>query len=510
MSRAIRSTLALLVVLVATTASAQAQSGPLRGLDSYINKAIAEWEVPGLGLAIVRNDSVVYATGYGVRELGSPEKVDARTLFAIGSASKAFTAMTIAQLVDDGKASWDDKATKHLPWFQLYDPYVTREMNLRDLLSHRSGLVRGDRLWYATDLDREEIVERVRFLEPTWSFRSNFGYQNIMYLTAGLVTEAITGRTWDDVVKERIFAPLGMSASLTSVDPLPTLSNVATPHTRLDDKVTPVPYRDIDNVGPAGSINSNVLDMAQWVRLQLGNGEYEGKRVVSERNLREMHLPHTIIGTDTASERLYPETHFRSYGLGWFLEDYRGRKLVHHGGNIDGMSALVAMMPEEDVGLVILTNMNGSGLPMQLMHRIFDLYLGGAGRDWSGEILAYTKERMAQGAERARAAEASRATGTQPSLALARYAGTYEDEMYGTVTITEGGSGLRVDAGSAYRADLEHWHYDTFRATWADRSLGRTMFTFVLNARGEPQTLQVEGLGDFNRVRDTQRAAGGN
>lgn len=496
----LRVTLIAVFLLSQGSPPASAQPGPLRGLDAYITKAMADWDVPGLGLAIVHNDSVVHATGYGVRELGKPDRVDARTLFAIGSSSKAFTVLTLAQLIDEGRARWDDRATEHLPWFQVHDPYVTREMTLRDLVSHRSGLTRGDRLWYATELDRAEIVRRVRHLEPSWSFRSNFGYQNIMYLAAGLVAEEISGKSWDDLVRERIFEPLGMRQSVTSIDPLPTLPNVAMPHTRIDEQVRPVAYRDIDNIAPAGSINSSALDMAQWVRLQLGRGEYNGKRIVSERQIREMHSPHTIIPIDTASERLYPETHFRAYGLGWFLEDYRGRKLVHHGGNIDGMSALVAMMPEEDVGVVILTNMNGSGLPGLLMRRIFDLYLGGAGRDWSAEILAFTQQRREQAAERQRAAQAARAENTRPSLPLERYAGTYRDAMYGDVVIAHTGEKLTVNAGRSFIADLEHWHYDTFRATWTDPVLGRTFLTFDLNARGEPETLNVEGLGEFTRV----------
>jgi hypothetical protein len=236
---------------------------------------------------------------------------------------------------------------------------------------------------------------------------------------------------------------------------------------------------------------------------------YDGTRIVSEANLRQMHTSHTIIPIDTAGERLYPETHFRTYGLGWFMEDYRGRRLVHHGGNIDGMSALVAMMPEENVGLVILTNMNGSGLPPALMRRVFDLYLGGTGRDWSAEVLAFTKERIEQARERQRAVEAARAENTRPSLPLERYAGTFRDEMYGDVVITHDGGRLSVNGGSAFIADLEHWHYDTVRASWQDRTLGRTFLTFGLNARGEPQTLTVEGLGEFTRAPDTARSANG-
>lgn len=503
--------IALLLALLAGGASAAAaQQAPPRSLDGYITKAMAEWEVPGLGLAIVHQDSVVYAKGFGVRELGGTARVDENTMFAIGSSSKAFTALLLAMLIDEGEASWDDRAVKHLPWFQLHDPYVTREMTLRDLLSHRSGLSRGDLLWYGTDLSREDIVRRVRWLEPSWSFRSHFGYQNIMYLAAGEVVEELAGQSWDELVHERIFAPLGMRGSSTAIAALRGNANVATPHGLVDDQVVPIAWRDIDNAGPAGSINSNAREMAAWVRLQLGQGEFGGARVVSAANIREMHAPHTIIPIDTAGERLYPETHFRSYGLGWFLEDYRGRKLVHHGGNIDGMSALVAMMPEHDVGIVILTNMNASGLPATLMRRIFDLYIDGPGRDWSAEVLAFTNERRELGRTREAARDSARARDTKPSLALDRYAGRYHNELYGDIVVKDEGGRLSAVYGPAFRGPLEHWHYDTFRAQWEDRQLGTTMLTFHLNARGEPATLEVDGMGEFRRQNDESvRAAGG-
>ncbi|HEU5209652.1 MAG TPA: serine hydrolase [Longimicrobiales bacterium] len=508
MPRRARIVLAMLFVFASGASPARAQQ--LRGLDEYVNRAMAEWEVPGLGLAIVHRDSVVYAKGFGVRELGSSARVDEHTMFAIGSSSKAFTALLLAALIDDGAAKWDDRVIEHLPWFQVFDPYVTREMTLRDVLSHRSGLSRGDLLWYGSDMSREDVVRRVRWLEPSWSFRSQFGYQNIMYLTAGEVVEELSGSTWDELVRERIFAPLGMRTSSTTVDALASMDNVATPHTRVEERVTPVAWRDIDNAGPAGSINSNVREMAAWVRLQLGRGEYDGRRIVSEANHREMWSPHTIIQIDTASERLYPETHFRTYGLGWFMEDYRGRRLVHHGGNIDGMSALVAMMPEHDVGLVILTNMNGSGLPATLMRRIFDLYIDGPGRDWSAEVLAFTKQRMEQAEARQASRDSARVRDTSPSLALERYAGTYDSRLYGQFVVSFEDGGLRATYGPAFDGTLEHWHYNTFRANWEDPQLGTTMLTFTLNARGEPGTLDVEGMGEFNRQADSStQAAGG-
>ncbi|HSL72380.1 MAG TPA: serine hydrolase [Longimicrobiales bacterium] len=486
----------LLFVLPLAAAS---QNAPLTGLDAYIGKAIKDWEVPGLSLAIVHRDSVVHAKGYGVKELGKPGTVTAQTVFAIGSASKAFTAALVGTLVDEGKLRWDDQVAKHLPGFQLYDPYASKELTVRDALSHRSGLARGDRLWYATEYDRDEILNRVRLLEPTWSFRSNFGYQNIMYLAAGQVAAKAAGKKWDDLVTDRIFAPLGMSSSTTSIKKLASAADVSTPHARIDDKVKPIAWRNIDNIAPAGSINSNALDMAQWVRLQLGKGKYRGKELLKPATVREMHSANTVIRSDPRSDSLLPETHLRAYGLGWFLEDYRGRKLVHHGGNIDGMSALVFMVPEENLGLVILTNMNGTSLPAALARRIADLYIGGARRDWSADYLAFTKEGQRRAAAQAQTIEKARVSGTKPSLALEKYAGKYDNEMYGPVNIELVDGQLVLRAGPAFNAQLEHWHYDTFRATWADPVLGRSMVTFVLDAQGRPATLKVEGLADFER-----------
>src|SRR3712207_1959606 len=247
---------AALAPIGAAPATAQQQREPWPGYDAYVTTALATWKVPGVAIAIVRNDSIIYAKGYGLRELGKADPVNERTLFAIGSASKAFTSAAIAMLVDEGKVRWDDPATRYLPNFQMHDPYVTRELSLRDLLSHRSGLARGDLLWYGSDLDRDEILRRVRFLQPSWSFRSTFGYQNLMYLAAGQVVARVANTTWDDFITRRIFQPLGMTASNTTVRALAGQPNVATPHAEIDDTVRTVAWRNIDNIAPAGSINS--------------------------------------------------------------------------------------------------------------------------------------------------------------------------------------------------------------------------------------------------------------
>ena len=252
------------LLLVAVLAQvALAQNGALNGFDDYVNKAMKEWEVPGVAIAIVKGDQVVLAKGYGVRKIGEPAAVDERTLFAIGSSSKAFTAASIAMLVDDGKVKWDDPVTKYLPGFEMYDPYVTRELTVRDLLSHRSGLQRGDFLWYGTELERDEILRRTRFLKPSWSLRSTFGYQNLMFLAAGQLVSRVGGKSWDEFIQQRLFTPLAMSSSSTSINAFKNVDNVAAPHAKVEEKVQVIPWRNIDNIAPAGSINSNVVDMAQ-------------------------------------------------------------------------------------------------------------------------------------------------------------------------------------------------------------------------------------------------------
>ena len=489
----------LIIVLFVLPLATVAQGAPLTGLDAYIDKALKDWEVPGLALAIVRGDSVVHVKGYGVRELGKPEPVTPFTVFAIGSSSKAFTAALVGMLVDEGKVRWDDPIAKHLPGLQLYDPYVSKELTVRDALSHRSGLARGDRLWYASELSRDDILNRVRYLAPTWSFRSNFGYQNLMYLAAGQMAAKVAGKSWDDLVAEKIFAPLGMRSTNTSIKKLTSLSDVSTPHARINQKVAPIKWRLIDNIAPAGSINSTATDMAQWVRLQLGKGTYAGKALLKPATVREFQSANTVIRSDARTDSLLPETHLRAYGLGWFLEDYRGRKLVHHGGNIDGMSALVFMVPEENFGLVILTNMNGTSLPAALAHRIADLYMGGAKRDWSADYLAFTKEGQRRAALSAQNTENSRVKDTKPSLPLEKYAGTYENEMYGAVKLEVKDGKLLMNAGPSFIGPLEHWNYDTFRVNWSDPMAGRTMVTFVLDAQGRAATIKVDGLADFQR-----------
>jgi CubicO group peptidase (beta-lactamase class C family) len=500
---------ALVAVLTALAAApAVAQAPQLDGLDRHIERGLADWEIPGLAIAVVHGDSIVFARGFGVRELGSAEPVDERTLFAIGSASKPFAAATVAMLVDNGDIAWNDPAIDHLPGFQLFDPYATRELTVRDLLTHRSGLSRGDFLWYGTEHDRSEILRRVRHLEPSWSFRSQFGYQNILYLASGEVVREVSGESWDDAVRTRIFAPLGMNESGTSIRELEGRPNVATPHARIDEEVRPIAWRNIDNIAPAGSINSNVLDMAQWIRLNLSKGTFEGQEILSEDAVDEMLTPQTIVPLEGGWRSMAPVAHFFTYGIGWFMNDHYGRKVVQHGGNIDGMTALVGLMPERDVGVVILTNLGSAGFTYPLMYDVFDRFLGVPATDWSGSALARADSVRAEAAARRARVEEARHPNTEPSLSLSEYAGEYEDAMYGTGRVTVENGGLILRLGPAFVGDLAHWHHDTFEVRWRDPSLGTTFVSFGLDAMGKVRGMDLQGMVEFARVADASDAVG--
>lgn len=479
---------ALLVLGAVPAGSALAQKraakDPLAGYDEYVTAAMKQWKVPGLAIAIVRGDSVIAARGYGVRTVGGTDPVDAQTMFAIGSASKAFTGATLEMLADEGKLSFDGRVTDYLPWFEMYDPWVTREIRVRDLLLHRSGMSRGDNIWYATTNSREDIVRSIRRLKPSTSFRTRFQYQNLMFITAGEVGHAITGQSWDDLVKTRIFNPLGMVSSNTSVKDLAGRPNVASPHAELDGQVKAIPYRNIDNAGAAGSINSNALDMARWLRLWVNNGAFEGKRILSEAMVREATTPQfTVDDPDMIARLLSPR--FLGYGYGWFVEDFRGQRWVNHGGNIDGMAAMVGFLPESRIGMVILTNMNQSDVTLPLMANAFDRLLGiSPAKDYNSDY--YAAEQADQARRRAAAKPPVRVEGTRPSLPLEAYAGTYRESFMGTATVryTDGKLTIQYDA-SPITGTLEHFHFDSFVATMNDAIMGKMPVTFRVGANGK-------------------------
>lgn len=497
----------LLVFWALGSGFARTQDELLSEIDAYVKKAMKEWSAPSVALSIVKDDQVIFAKGYGVRELGKLDPADERTLYAIGSSSKAFTVASLSMLVEEGKICWDDRAVDHLPGFQVHEPWVTRELRVRDLVTHRIGIERADFLWGGTNLDREEVLHRIRYVEPVASFRYRYGYNNLMFLAAGKIVAAVSGKSWDDFAKEQIFAPLGMKMSNTSTLDLKNYHNVSTPHAYEEGKASPISWRNIDNIAPAGSINSNAVEMAQWVRFQLGEGTYEGNKLLSPESVKEMHSPQTVIPMEKwlssmspVNHQMVPESHFFTYGLGWFLQDYHGRKLVHHGGSIDGMRCLVGMIPEEKLGVVILTNINPTSLTEALMFRVFDVFLGIKGKDWSTEMLAGAKALQEKYKERQKKIEKARAEGTRPSLTLEKYTGSYEHKAYGEVKVTLQEEKLFLKLGK-YEGELAHWHYDTFKMiSNKGPNVPQFMMTFSLNAQGKVDLLKIQGLADFKKT----------
>ena len=495
--------LGLLIVLMPQDSPAQNRANGkaerLNGLDQYITSAMKDWNMPGLAVAIVKNDSVVYLKGFGVRELGKPDPVTPNTLFAIGSNTKSFTAAAVGMLVDDGKMRWDDRVTKFLPSFQLFDPYVTREITIRDVLSHRSGLGRrGDMLWIAAQYPRAEVMRRIRFLEPNAGFRTEMGYQNIMFLTAGEASAAAAGMTWDELITRRIFQPLGMSTSTTTARDLPNRPDVATPHGMRDSALKPIRHRNLDNVAPAGSIYSSAAEMTRYVRFILGGGTFEGKQLLKPQTLSVIHTPH--VSMQTPPDSLRPSTHFTSYGLGWVLTDYKGRKIAWHNGGIDGFLSEMWTVPEEKLGIVVLSNRDGHQLGPAVVWRILDLYLEPAQHDWNAIGLKRWQAAMAGQAAAQKQTEASRAKDTKPSHALEAYTGTYSDSLYGDFRVKLDNGQLVADFGAGdFGGPLEHWQFDTFRATWRDQNFGRGFLTFGLDRDGKVVELRTENLGTFKK-----------
>ena len=486
-----------LVLALCLHAPVSAQARPLAGLDAYIEQAIKDWEVPGLAIAVIRNDTIIHARGYGVRELGRPGPVDEHTLFAIASTTKAMTVAALGMLVDERKLRWDDPVTRHLAGLELADPFITRELTVRDLLTHRSGLARNDNLWIAAPFDRAEVLRRVRYLPVSSGFRSTYGYNNIMYIAAGETVAAISGMSWDDFLEQRLFGPLGMTRTTSRAAVVEARDNVAMSHTRVDGSVHPVPRRNYDNIGGAGAVFSSVHDMAQWLRMHLNGGTYDGKRILSAAALREMYTPQTVMRSDTTAERMFPTTHFRAYGLGWFLQDYQGRKLVHHSGSINWTRTQIMMVPSERIGVIAIANYGSSNLQLALAYRVIDALLGVPPTDWSAEYLALSR----RGQNTTPAAPGQgRIANTTPSLATADYAGRYTNELYGDIELVHENGRLVLRYAPDYIADMEHWHHDTFRARWRRIGYGTAMLTFTLDHQARPASFELAGFGTFRRA----------
>ena len=500
-----RFTVLLLVTLTVVSpflAVAARASGPVAALDAYVARGVEEWQVPGLAIAVVKDGEVVLARGYGVRQLGVGGVVDQHTLFAIGSTTKAMTAATVGLLVDAGELDWGDRVIDHWPGFRLGDPWMTREVTVRELLTHNAGLANADMLWYGTDRSRQEVLARIPHIRSAYSPRDGFLYQNIMYIAAGALAGSVVGTSWEELTAERLFAPLEMARTVPTLAATAGLDNVARPHDTVDGELVPIDNASVDAAGPAGSVWSSVSDMTHWLRMLLAEGRWGDRRVLSKATVAELLRPQTLLDIS----RFYPYvdmlgSHWSSYGLAWFQLDYRGRFVAFHTGSIDGMAAMVGLVPDEELGVVILQNRDHAELRHALLWKTIDLWTGVEdGRDWSAELQPVYDERVEKAAARRQERAARRVPDTSPSLPLERYAGRYRHGLYEEFEITLAEGDLRLDLGPDRRGSLEHWHYDTFELRFDRRWQSDALVTFALDADGEPASVELFGLR-FERVR---------
>jgi len=430
----------------------------LDGFEKTVNQGLADLKVPGIAMAVVKDDKVIYAKGFGFKDVENKIPATPDTIFAIGSASKAFTVFALGKLADEGKVEWDKPVRTYIPWFQLYDREVGERLTPRDLVTHRSGLPRHDLVWYNNlTASREDLVRRLAFLQPSADLRAKFQYNNLMFLTAGYLLETLTGKKWEDAVRALVFEPLGMKRSNFSVLDSQKDSDFALPYVFEDKAFKKIPFRDITTVGPAGSINSSVNEMAQWVVVHLANGKFKGAQILNAQTVEDMHTAQMATGVAGAT----PEVLAAAYGLGWFADVYKGHRRVHHGGNIDGFSAMVSFFPNDGLGFVVLSNMNGTGLPELLVRTAADRILGLEPKDWIAEAAKRREEGEAAQKKAVEKKATRKVPGTKPSHPLGEYAGDYSHPGYGEVKVVLEGNRL-VLTYNGISNPFEHWHYDTF------------------------------------------------
>jgi CubicO group peptidase (beta-lactamase class C family) len=495
---------------------AVAGAAPPDDFDARVAAAMQASEVPGAAVAIVEEGKVTLARGYGVRRLGSPEAAGADTLFQIGSTTKAFTATALAILVEEGKLGWDDRVIDHLPGFRMYDPWVTREITVRDLLVHRSGLGRGqgDLMFVpSTGISRADLVRRIRFLKPATSFRSGFAYDNVLYAVAGQVIEAASGQAWEDFVEARILVPLGMKSTVTNDPDRLAVRDRAHPHGRIGELRGIGPQQVFDekkvalgaNVGPAGAIAAGAKDLARWLATQLAGGQIPGseRRLFSAANGSEMWRPVVPIPVTPLPPALADATpQFRGYALGWVAQDYRGHRIIQHSGGTQGFRAIVVLIPGKNVGFAIANNSEDNEFVPGLEYMLLDHYLGLPEHDWLKAFKEFYDARNATGLAAQKAAAAARPA-SRPSLPLSGYAGAYADPWYGPIEITERDGALAIDFRQTpgMAGPLEHWAYDTFVARWPDPLIEPAFVTFALDAAGKPARITMKAfspVADFS------------
>ncbi|MGB7200962.1 MAG: serine hydrolase [Pyrinomonadaceae bacterium] len=493
----ISSRIVLLTLLTATFLFIQAAAQTKTEVfDKYAEAARAAWKVPGMSIVVVQDGKVLMSKGYGVRELGKNEPVDAQTLFGCMSTTKAMTAVALAMLVDEGKVSWNDKVIKHLPDFRLADPYVTNELKVRDLFTHNTGVGNTDFLWaWRPEMPSAEIVRRMGHATQDYSLRGGFIYQNIMYLVAGQVIEKASGMKWERFMTDRLFRPLGMNNTFVTYAASRDYKNRSVAHYDIKGKIEVIPEMSADEIGPAGSVWSTSDDMGRWINLMLGNTTVNGKELLKPATLQEILKPQVILPSNFYPTFRVTKPRWTTYGLGWFQHDYRGTKVDFHTGSLSGRTAIIGMIPEKKLGVYIFGNVDHAEVRHALMYKVFDLFaFDDNSRDWSAEFAGVYDGIKKQGEQQEAAIRAKRVLNTKPSLDLTAYAGKYADPFFGemSVGLVNGKLMLVIDKDTA--GELGHWQFDTFEAVWSKRWWGTSFVKFEISAiAGEVESVNVEG-----------------
>lgn len=449
---------------------------------SFVNAQETDWKslieswrvaynTPGLSVGIVQNGEVIFVDGFGVLEEGKPQKADKNTLYSIASNTKAFISASIATLVKEGKVNWDDKVQKYLPYFEIYDPCVSEMMTIRDLLCHRSGLgtFSGDVVWYRSNYTAEEVVKRVSELPRDFEFRSGYGYSNVMYIAAGEVIRAVTGKSPLEYIKDEFLLPLDMNRTITSTNEIPLTNNVATPHKPEGEMNNPIAWVNWDNMGAAGGIISSADDMVKWMRFQLNNGILGKDTLFTKAQQMTMWTPHVNFPVSDRARDLYGGRNFNGYGLGWGTSEYNGKQMVSHTGGYDGMYSALTMLPTEKIGVVVLTN-SMDGIGTMLSYEIIDRLLNLPQKDWKSRGLGQDKAHWADRAARIKERTDAHITGTKPTMDQATISGLYRCPLFGDIRIFEENGALTIDFVNSpkLKARLSHWHYDTYRLDWIE------------------------------------------
>ena len=475
-----------LLLYIPLSAQKSAQVKELKGFNKFIVQQMEEWEVPGCAVAIVKDGKVIFSEGFGIRDIQKGLKVTPQTLFAIASCTKAFTATAIGILADEEKIDWDTPVQDYVPTFRLHDPCATQHMTVRDPLCHRSGLARHDAMWYGSSYTMKDIFDRIQHLEPNLDFRSAWQYSNITYSVVGYLIEQITGKPWEEFVREKIFHPLGMNSSNFSFQETKTFPDFALPYASREGEVKELPFRDLANIGPAGSINSNLIDMTQWLLFNLQKGKSKEQQILSEATLSLIHSPQMVMPGPVQ----YDELLHSCYGMGWAITPYRGHLMVHHGGGIDGFASYVCLLPRDNIGLVVLVNLEGSPLVQIVGYNALDRLLGLNQAPWSERLRDQMKQYREMQEKSQEGALSDRKTGTRPSHPLQDYAADYEHPGYGVLSIRLEGEQLMANL-NGIELPLKHYHYDTFE-------IGD--IRYIVPLKGRKLSFFLDKKGDIDKV----------